>query len=96
MKDAGLPCSQDWDEAWRCVKQVWASKWNERAYLSRRSNGIPHDALLMAVLVQAVVEAEYSFVIHTANRSPAHGTRSTPRWCSASAKPSSATTPAKP
>jgi len=73
MKDAGLPCSQDWDEAWRCVKQVWASKWNERAYLSRRSNGIPHDALLMAVLVQAVVEAEYSFVIHTAN--PVTGSR---------------------
>lgn len=56
-----------------CIKQVWASKWNERAYLSRRSNGIPHEALLMAVLVQEVVEAEYSFVIHTAN--PVTGSR---------------------
>jgi alpha-glucan,water dikinase len=54
-------------EAWRCIKAVWASKWNERAYLSRVTWGIPHEDLLMAVLVQEVVEAEYAFVIHTAN-----------------------------
>jgi alpha-glucan,water dikinase len=50
-----------------CIKKVWASKWNERAYVSRRTRGINHDDLYMAVLIQQVVEAEYAFVIHTVN-----------------------------
>lgn len=54
-------------ETWRCIKGVWASKWTERAYLSRVTWGIPHEDLFMAVLVQEVVDAEYAFVIHTAN-----------------------------
>ena len=49
------------------MKRVWASKWNERAVLSRRARGIPHDRLLMAVLMQQVVDADYAFVIHTIN-----------------------------
>ncbi len=56
-----------WEQAWHAVRRVWASKWNERAYLSRRARGIPHDALRMAVLVQQVVEADYAYVIHTVN-----------------------------
>ena len=64
---AGLPVSERWDAAWRSIKTVWGSKWTERAYYSRRASGIPHQALYMAVLVQQVVEAELSFVIHTAN-----------------------------
>ena len=67
MKDAELAWSEKWDEAWNCIKQVWASKWNERAYLSRKARGIPHDSLIMAVLVQQMVDAEYAFVIHTNN-----------------------------
>ncbi len=63
---AGLPPTP-WEQVWRGVTRVWASKWNERAYLSRRAAGIPHDRLTMAVLVQQVVPAEYAFVIHTAN-----------------------------
>ena len=62
---AGLPWPADATEAWRCLKRVWASKWNERAVLSRHKAGIPHRNLFMAVLVQPVVEAEYAFVIHT-------------------------------
>jgi alpha-glucan,water dikinase len=50
-----------------CIKRVWSSKWNDRAFLSREANGIPHDALFMSVLIQKVVEADYSFVIHTVN-----------------------------
>jgi alpha-glucan,water dikinase len=46
---------------------VWASKWNERAYLSRAASGIADKDLFMAVLVQQVVEADYSYVIHTVN-----------------------------
>lgn len=56
-----------WDLAWTAIKKVWASKWNERAFLSRRQNGLPHENLLMAVLLQQVVDAQYAFVIHTAN-----------------------------
>jgi len=56
-----------WESAWMCIKKVWASKWNERAYLSRRTVGIPHEDLFMAVLIQQVVEADYAFVIHTVN-----------------------------
>ena len=55
------------EQTWRAVCRVWASKWNDRAYLSRRARGIAHDSLQMAVLIQEVVPAEYAFVIHTAN-----------------------------
>lgn len=67
MKESGLRWPERWSDAWTCIKQVWGSKWNERAYLSRRAMQIPHDDLFMAVLVQQVVEADYSFVIHTVN-----------------------------
>src|SRR5262249_12302338 len=62
----GLP-PVPWEEAWPAVCRVWASKWNERAYFSRRDRGTPHDSLRMAVLVQQVVEADYAYVIHTVN-----------------------------
>ncbi len=67
MENAGLGWPEAWDDAWMCIKRVWASRWNERAYLSRKAMGIPDEDLFMAVLIQQVVEAEYSFVIHTAN-----------------------------
>jgi alpha-glucan,water dikinase len=67
MGEAGLPWPENWEGMWTCIKKVWASKWNERAYLSRLAVGIPHQHLFMAVLIQEVVNADYSFVIHTAN-----------------------------
>jgi alpha-glucan,water dikinase len=67
MGAAGLPVAEPWSEAWGCVTRVWASKWNERAYWSRRSKGIPDDGLVMAVLIQEAIAADYAFVIHTAN-----------------------------
>jgi alpha-glucan,water dikinase len=73
MAKAGLPWLENWDEAWMRIKQVWASKWNERAYLSRRTIGIADEDLFMAVLIQEVIEAEYAFVIHTVN--PLNGNR---------------------
>jgi alpha-glucan, water dikinase len=63
---AGLP-PLEWDEAWYGITRVWASKWTDRAFFSRRSRHVPHGNLLMAVLVQQVVEADYAFVIHTVN-----------------------------
>ena len=52
---------------WRAVKQVWASKWTERAYLSRRAGGVVEGDLSMAVLLMDLVPAEYAFVLHTTN-----------------------------
>lgn len=51
--------------AWAAVKGVWASVWADRAVLARRRVGIPHRSVAMAVLVQAVVAADYAFVAHT-------------------------------
>lgn len=67
MSTAGLPPPEPWDEAWRCVTRVWASKWNDRAYRSRETSGISHASLVMAVLVQEVIASEYAFVVHTVN-----------------------------
>jgi alpha-glucan,water dikinase len=67
MGKAGIECPENFEDAWSCIKGVWASKWNERAYLSRKAWGIPHEELFMAVLVQEAVESEYAFVIHTVN-----------------------------
>ncbi|MBF0590720.1 MAG: hypothetical protein HQL02_01400 [Nitrospirae bacterium] len=67
MQREGLSVPDNWTEGWRCIKQVYASIWNERAYLSRRNMGIPHEGLSMAILIQGVIEAEYAFVIHTLN-----------------------------
>lgn len=71
-RQTGLP-EVPWEKAWRSILRVWASKWNERAYFSRRARGVPHEHLVMAVLVQQVVPADYAFVLHTAN--PLSGSR---------------------
>ena len=73
LKQAGLPWPESWEDAWACIKRVWASKWNLRAFLSRQTHGLAHEDLCMAVLIQNVIEAEYAFVIHTVN--PFNGRR---------------------
>ena len=73
MVRAGLGWPEDWETAWTRIKQVWASKWNERAFLSRRRVGLPDEALSMSVLIQRVVPADYAFVLHTVN--PSTGNR---------------------
>jgi len=62
----GLPPVAD-EQIWSAIRRVWASQWNDRAYLSRRARGVPHDTLRMAVLIQQVVPADYAYVIHTVN-----------------------------
>jgi len=49
------------------VRTVWSSLWTERAALSRREAGIPHAQAHMAVLIQELVEPDFSFVLHTVN-----------------------------
>ncbi len=67
MEDEGLVWHENWEKMWTCIKGVWASKWNERAVVSRRTRGIADDDLYMAVLVQQIITAEYAFVIHTSD-----------------------------
>ncbi len=69
MDSSGMELPSQWDDTWMCIKQVWASKWNERAYFSRNAWHINHDDIYMAVLIQQVIDAEYAFVIHTVNPS---------------------------
>ncbi len=63
----GLGWPDKWPQMWQSIKTVWASKWNTRAYYSRKIAGVPHHALFMAVLIQQTIDADYSFVIHTVN-----------------------------
>jgi len=49
------------------VRAVWASLWSDRAVLSRHLAGIPHDQARMAVLIQQMLPADLSFVLHTVN-----------------------------
>ncbi len=65
LEASGLVLPEKGEDVWSCIKQVWASIWNERAYLSRKVSRISHEDIFMAVLVQQVIEAEYAFVIHT-------------------------------
>ena len=65
--------SQGWARLWAAVCRVWASKWTDRAWLSRRAQAIRDADLFMAVLLQQVVPAEYAFVAHTAD--PVSGRR---------------------
>ncbi|CAK0872577.1 unnamed protein product [Prorocentrum cordatum] len=53
--------------AWSALAAVWASKWNDASYASCCKAGLPHSDVSMAVLCQQVVDARYSFVIHTTN-----------------------------
>ena len=59
------------ESLYQAIKKVWASKWNERAYLSRKACGVDEEELHMATLLMEVVPAEMAFVLHTANH--AHG-----------------------
>ena len=49
------------------IRTVWASLWTDRAAVSRRQTGILHEHAHMAVLVQAMVSPDLSFVLHTVN-----------------------------
>ncbi|CAI5459203.1 unnamed protein product [Closterium sp. Yama58-4] len=74
MKRSNMPWPGDegegrWEKAWGAITRVWASKWNERAYVSMRKARLDFNSLSMAVLVQEIVRADYAFVVHTENPS---------------------------
>ncbi len=45
--------------------KVWASVWNERAFMDRQNKGVGHQKVKMALLVQEMAPVDYSFVINT-------------------------------
>ncbi|WP_232549311.1 PEP/pyruvate-binding domain-containing protein [Propioniciclava soli] len=49
------------------IVACWSSLWTERAITYRERNGIGHDAVALAVVVQAMVDADASGVLFTAN-----------------------------
>ena len=65
---------QDFSKAWVAIKKVWASKFNERAFLAVKKIGVSLDQVFMAVLIQKIVKAKYAYVIHTTN--PTNGLES--------------------
>lgn len=55
------------------VKRCWASLWNARAIAYREQNGVPHDDVALAVVVQELVDADAAGVMFTAD--PVTGAR---------------------
>ncbi len=49
------------------VVTCWSSLWTARAIAYRQRNGIPHEGVALAVVVQAMVESDASGVLFTAN-----------------------------
>jgi rifampicin phosphotransferase len=61
------------DAVLEAVKRCWASLWTARAIAYRVKQGIPSDAVALAVVVQQLVPAQASGVMFTAN--PINGKR---------------------
>ena len=57
----------DFQKAFKAIKSVWASKFNERVYISTKKIGIHLNNIKMSVLCQKIIPAEYAYVIHTKN-----------------------------
>ncbi|HZD11000.1 MAG TPA: PEP/pyruvate-binding domain-containing protein, partial [Candidatus Binatia bacterium] len=55
------------EEVVEAVQRCWASLWTDRAVVYRASQGIAHGAVRLAVIVQAMIDAEVAGVLFTAN-----------------------------
>ena len=49
------------------IRTVWSSLWTQRAALSRQQVGLPHEQAHMAVLIQELIDPDFSFILHTVN-----------------------------
>jgi phosphoglucan, water dikinase len=47
------------------IRYVWSSLWTPRAVRTRAQLGIGHDRIRMSVLIQELIDADYSFIMHT-------------------------------
>ncbi len=61
------------DAVVRAVQRCWASLWTDRAVSYRKTNGIEHRTVSLAVVVQRMIDAAAAGVMFTAN--PVTGTR---------------------
>ena len=68
LKNFGVPVN-DVPKALKAIKAVWASKYNERAFIACTKVGVKLSDIYMAVLCQKIIPADYAFVIHTKNPS---------------------------
>ena len=60
----GIRSSED---MYKGIKEVWASKWSDLAYISRRNHKIPHQLIQPNVIIQEVVPVDYIFTAYTAD-----------------------------
>ena len=58
---------KEFTEAFTAIKNVWASKFNERVFIATSKVGIKLNDIKMSVLCQKIIPADYAFVIHTKN-----------------------------
>jgi len=58
---------RDVAELERAVRQCWASLWSERAVAYRRAGGLATEEAEIAVVVQALIPSDVSFVVFTAD-----------------------------
>ncbi|XP_024976417.1 alpha-glucan water dikinase 2-like isoform X2 [Cynara cardunculus var. scolymus] len=66
MKSSRIPWPRGlgedtWDRVWQAIKEVWASKWNEGAYIPNMN----HDKRGTGILIQEHVRPDYAFVTYT-------------------------------
>ncbi|XP_071693544.1 alpha-glucan water dikinase 2-like [Rutidosis leptorrhynchoides] len=59
------PGEDTWNHIWLAIKKVWASKWNERAFISCIRKNKNHDELCIGILIQEHIRADYAFVTYT-------------------------------
>ena len=60
----GIRSSED---IYKGIKEVWASKWSDLAYMSRRNHKIPHKLIQPNVIIQKVIPVDYTFTAYTAD-----------------------------
>ena len=57
----------DTNQLKKAIIEVWLSLHTKRAIISRKQNKIKTQHAQMAVLVQQMINSEYSFIMHTTN-----------------------------
>ena len=67
--NAGGSVPEEIQQAYNAIKKVWASKFNERVFISSSKVGVSLNDIKMSVLCQKIIPAEYAYVIHTKNPS---------------------------
>ncbi|GJY55940.1 alpha-glucan water dikinase 2-like protein isoform X2, partial [Tanacetum coccineum] len=70
MKNSRIPWPRGsgddtWNRFWQAIKKVWASKWNERAYINCRRTNMSHDKQCIGILIQEYIRPDYSFLTYT-------------------------------